>query len=231
MKQSQNLLGNFYFNSRPPHGGRPSPAHFLLMYYPLQLTTSTRRSTGNPCGRAEYICTSTHDLHTEVDSLSLICPIKSDTSTHDLHTEVDPYNPIDGTPICVLQLTTSTRRSTCRKHSACFRLVYFNSRPPHGGRLKFTNRANSAITTSTHDLHTEVDDAGHILGGSSNSYFNSRPPHGGRRLVRLSPALSMVLQLTTSTRRSTIQEMADDGSLALQLTTSTRRSTGSGYLP
>ena len=79
------------------------------------------------------------------------------TSTHDLHTEVDA-GVIPGLRLTgILQLTTSTRRSTDNGRVA----------PPYRG-------------TSTHDLHTEVDIDGSGF-GLVDSYFNSRPPHGGRQ--------------------------------------------------
>ena len=80
-----------YFNSRPPHGGRRSG----IMVIPFHLYTST------------------HDLHTEVDH----CRNRNGgtlklTSTHDLHTEVDQSETNHYCADEVLQLTTSTRRST-----------------------------------------------------------------------------------------------------------------------
>ena len=81
--------------------------------------------------------------------------------------------------------------------------MHFNSRPPHGGRRTTLRGALSRITTSTHDLHTEVD-----------------------KLWRLCTRRDTILQLTTSTRRSTSTVKKRHKDLVLQLTTSTRRSTG-----
>ena len=100
------------FNSRPPHGGRLKRAGYLPALLILQLTTSTRRSTGSFDASHKIRKTSTHDLHTEVDEDEAIELLRSmqlqlttstrrstdpkppkgyylDTSTHDLHTEVD----------------------------------------------------------------------------------------------------------------------------------------------
>ena len=145
----------------------------------LQLTTSTRRSTHFREFVEHVFDTSTHDLHTEVDKSSLpMIDLYSDTSTHDLHTEVDsiPY----------FLITWYT---------------YFNSRPPHGGRPG----SPDAIRKRYH--------------------FNSRPPHGGRPMSGGGSGSDKSLQLTTSTRRSTMSMVCVISFKQLQLTTSTRRST------
>ena len=79
----------------------------------------------------------------------------------------------------LLQLTTSTRRST-----------------------PYPTGFPAPSSTSTHDLHTEVD-----------------KKKGGIQM------LDVVLQLTTSTRRSTHSGAPEKSTRPLQLTTSTRRST------
>ena len=101
------------------------------------------------------------------------------TSTHDLHTEVDDS-------ISASSPQTG-RTSTHDLHTEVDNFFLFYSLNQN---------------TSTHDLHTEVD----LLPGLYMSYttdFNSRPPHGGRRIEKASEGFSVVLQLTTSTRRST----------------------------
>ena len=80
----------------------------------LQLTTSTRRSTNNEgilvVDRELQLTTSTR-RSTLKQARELV---RCNTSTHDLHTEVDLL------PILM---------------SIIF--MYFNSRPPHGGRLRY----------------------------------------------------------------------------------------------
>ena len=83
-------LPTFYFNSRPPHGGRRG----------IYLAEDIR------------IRTSTHDLHTEVDCTVPYRIEICSTSTHDLHTEVDFFRIREQLRMMALQLTTSTRRST-----------------------------------------------------------------------------------------------------------------------
>ena len=123
----------------------------------------------------------------------------------------------------LLQLTTSTRRSTFLRYSFRFLERYFNSRPPHGGRLQLP------------------------MPVFLYAYFNSRPPHGGRQELTTLAVPTRLLQLTTSTRRSTVLTSPNSSLenfnsrpphggrrpsishrlpyIILQLTTSTRRST------
>ena len=104
-----------------------------------------------------YRNTSTHDLHTEVDRSLQRRSVTSLTSTHDLHTEVDFGAPSSRSPQSILQLTTSTRRSTrCRG-------TYFSS----GLVLQLTTSTRRSTTT-------------YIMHEKGFMYFNSRPPHGGR---------------------------------------------------
>ena len=147
--------------------------------------------------------TSTHDLHTEVDVCSLSFLPKSATSTHDLHTEVDKVP--GGT-------------HTYSKN--------FNSRPPHGGRRINFFQVFSFVYTSTHDLHTEVDDywcpiVYNIIITSTHDLHTEVDNLAESLLV-----IILLLQLTTSTRRSTARGSTETFAVwKLQLTTSTRRST------
>ena len=112
----------------------------------------------------------------------------------------------------VLQLTTSTRRSTLPGDLLFFGTststhdlhtevdlfshlrhslpAYFNSRPPHGGRQRVVRYSGIMDRTSTHDLHTEVD-VQHNPHSDRLTYFNSRPPHGGRLCSTVSLASSL----------------------------------------
>ena len=103
---------------------------------PLQLTTSTRRSTirENRCWGNHV--TSTHDLHTEVDGGKNFLEWHSEeTSTHDLHTEVDIY--AYGGVIYGLHFNSRPPHGGRLNHWSLLCAVgNFNSRPPHGGRRK-----------------------------------------------------------------------------------------------
>ena len=199
-----------YFNSRPPHGGRPQAPVRTIVFGELQLTTSTRRSTFLRKRRREKRSTSTHDLHTEVDNAEnyskLInrvtsthdlhtevdrqpapCKKAAGTSTHDLHTEVDKSSDWILAVSTILQLTTSTRRSTLIADLMEKHFGYFNSRPPHGGRpipesLKATKILLQLTTSTRRSTAGRYNPARCAV---SNNHFNSRPPHGGRHIIIL----------------------------------------------
>ena len=190
------------FNSRPPHGGRPA------------------RRQAEP----ESTYTSTHDLHTEVDRGC------RENRVYQEHFNSRP--PHGGRP--------DIRGSHPR-------YPYFNSRPPHGGRRNATEAAKKAGYTSTHDLHTEVDchDCPFccVTGTSTHDLHTEVDRNWSATFDWMLTsthdlhtevdhvwtvifAKSLILQLTTSTRRSTkAAGAARRYQNALQLTTSTRRST------
>ena len=190
------------FNSRPPHGGRPAVSEDGELSWTLQLTTSTRRST----------------------KISECINTGNKTSTHDLHTEVD-FIQFGHTSWFLNFNSRPPHGGRQYSHIILLPLFHFNSRPPHGGRRPVTTAIRGVLIlqlttsthcytgrmgadqrgtyTSTHDLHTEVDLSKyvHLLNAKD---FNSRPPHGGRRFFNREEKLWKLLQLTTSTRRSTI---------------------------
>ena len=147
------------------------------------------------------------------------------TSTHDLHTEVDTaHRPAARPPTCHFNSRPPHGgrliANLMEKH-----FEYFNSRPPHGGRLARNAREKIDIITSTHDLHTEVDvcipyvvDV-HPLTSTHDLHTEVDA------LIDYLVARYRSLQLTTSTRRSTTLETEFSTLETLQLTTSTRRST------
>ena len=130
---------------------------------------------------------------------------------------------------CRSTLTTSTRRSTRHTYTPTCQHLFFNSRPPHGGRQKLHGCRYHGQGTSTHDLHTEVD-----FGEIKSCAVNGTSTHDLHTEVdeyRLyNDVLYRVLQLTTSTRRSTFLGAVMMLNDTLQLTTSTRRSTASFIL-
>ena len=144
------------------------------------LTTSTRRSTDPKPPKGYYLDTSTHDLHTEVDKCPRSRREGNRTSTHDLHTEVDGSR---ADRLWQAKYFNSRPPHGGRLPGATNDVMskYFNSRPPHGGRPHSRHGKKEGRHTSTHDLHTEVDV--NVLGKIES--------------------VAVKLQLTTSTRRST----------------------------
>ena len=147
------------------------------------------------------------------------------TSTHDLHTEVDN--------VIKCQYGVSAYFNSRPPHGGRrISLLYshlsfgnFNSRPPHGGRRFPTKNWKPRIKTSTHDLHTEVDrrkrELPHnIVTSTHDLHTEVDVPQATKPAVELRK-----LQLTTSTRRSTVLASFRGIYFRLQLTTSTRRST------
>ena len=62
-------------------------------------------------------------------------------------------------------------------------LSYFNPRPPHGGRPRFSKSGIRLSPISIHALLTEGD-CHIVLDIDFAGNFNPRPPHGGRRRSR-----------------------------------------------
>ena len=104
-------------------------------YYPFQLTTSTRRSTVLTSNPPQYPHISTHDLHTEVDSIQQSAIRGGDISTHDLHTEVDGCTKSRASGLVEISTHDLHTEVDAEGHGECRILeMHFNSRPPHGGR-------------------------------------------------------------------------------------------------
>ena len=146
-----------------------------------------------------------------------------------------------------LQLTTSTRRSTDHGVFCEIYVRHFNSRPPHGGRQVMDNFVDcqynfnsrpphggrhygmrnliQAKSTSTHDLHTEVDafgwDGYNKVFGTSTHDLHTEVDYT-RRVLSVSNCTS-THDLHTEVDNSAITKSVS--LTKLQLTTSTRRST------
>ena len=102
-------------------------------------------------------------------------------SIHALREEGDASVTILAITIVVFQSTPSARRATTTTGSPAFRWIYFNPRPPRGGRL-----GDSADAMSILDFNPRPPRGGRLVVLKNDDLaggdFNPRPPRGGRHL-------------------------------------------------
>ena len=123
----------------------------------FQSTPSARRATAPSLFTGDGNNISIHALREEGDSTSRTsCPVDS-----------------------LFQSTPSARRATVFPCLTKKRTIYFNPRPPRGGRLLELGVHNTNYRISIHALREEGD-AGLFPKPSRMKYFNPRPPRGGR---------------------------------------------------
>ena len=146
------------FNPRPPHEGRLRQSMMILSRFTFQSTPSSRRAT--QAIEQAYLCIpiSIHALLTEGDMEISTMRLKqlnfnprpphggrrtplnkatllSDISIHALLTEGDIARSVNSGTSFIFQSTPSSRRATRKQYGRKPVLLYFNPRPPHGGRL------------------------------------------------------------------------------------------------
>ena len=152
--------GVFYFNPRPPRGGRPSS--FLLRCMLTLISIHALREEGDAC-TTEYLrelnlfqstpsarratagfgsATPTFNRFQSTPSARRAtsqrrvsigwCKI----SIHALREESDPRDTIRCRTFHRFQSTPSARRATCSSILSSTSEIHFNPRPPRGGRLK-----------------------------------------------------------------------------------------------
>ena len=150
-------LRSLHFNPRPPWGGRPP--YFLRCPLGIYISIHALRGEGDRKDtdyKAARMGISIHALRGEGDChLCRFLGIAA-ISIHALRGEGDAE--------CLLIM---------------FNCVYFNPRPPWGGRPAEELAAGTGSTISIHALRGEGDDYIGKLRAQS-SYFNPRPPWGGR---------------------------------------------------
>ena len=191
-----------YFNPRPPCGGRRASAVDILTTALFQSTSSVWRTTAARRAHGPWRGISIHVLRVEDD------PARPRSGRAQCH--FNPRPPCGGRPSssactttgCGFQSTSSVWRTTlCPALPGGARLisihvlrveddprprdggearVYFNPRPPCGGRRPAPEMEARPAYISIHVLRVE-DDRGPDREAGVAEDFNPRPPCGGRR--------------------------------------------------
>ena len=137
-------------------------------------------------------------------------------------------------------------------HKSKTAMVYFNPRPPRGGRplppdqdrsdsrfqstpsarraTKISHTISISLFISIHALREEGD-SNHIIIGRKGLDFNPRPPRGGRQRPDFPTPPGFRFQSTPSARRATVNlPIRADPAIIFQSTPSARRATPSAHL-
>ena len=171
----------FYFNPRPPRGGRPLPSIGIVTLSAISI--HALREEGDPLVPNFDVCTNrfqstpsarraTHNIYSVRDNIAI--------SIHALREEGDPVFANLGEQAVLFQSTPSARRATVASFCRCLLPVDFNPRPPRGGR-PIAPYADENLTQN----------------------FNPRPPRGGRPANRKPSPTLKLFQSTPSARRAT----------------------------
>ena len=127
---------HIHFNPRPPWGGRLSMPFSLQSNTTFQSTPSVGRATILLPRAYDLIDISIHALRGEGDMLLRYQPPQITISIHALRGEGDAGLPVIITTNLTFQSTPSVGRATNHANVALRQAIYFNPRPPWGGRRK-----------------------------------------------------------------------------------------------
>ena len=151
------------FNPRPPWGGRHQPATCGSRKARFQSTPSVGRATLRPLQRSP------------APPAFQSTPSVGRATLRGFFTR---------TRLKKFQSTPSVGRATARGVVKVERVLYFNPRPPWGGRPGNSSSYSGHSDISIHALRGEGDSVNSVL-VHRIAYFNPRPPWGGRPLGKL----------------------------------------------
>ena len=191
----------FYFNPRPPRGGRPGPLCGYGRQLVFQSTPSARRATK--------------------DVLDFLFSLVFQSTPSARRATERWYDRVADLVISIHALREEGDREQTPAEAGN---NYFNPRPPRGGRRESRLRAGETlpfqstpsarratidcrvvyvlVSISIHALREEGD-AGSVGGASVGLDFNPRPPRGGRLTNMPSTLAEAQFQSTPSARRAT----------------------------
>ena len=109
-----------------------------------------------------------------------MCTYSATISIHALREEGDPANFATGSAINLISIHALRGESDGNVPCRRWRSIYFNPRPPRGGRHTLQPDGDRLSAISIHALREEGDQRP-PFDACPTHYFNPRPPRGGRR--------------------------------------------------